>query len=62
MEGIMLHGNIDHLTLNEVERAWKAALITTAQAKDYLVRWNATPGRFTVASLMAGRIRLADKD
>jgi hypothetical protein len=50
-----------HMNLNDVENACRQGLMGMADVEAYLVAWNATPGRFTVATWRDGAIRQAVK-
>ena len=44
-------------TLNTIEQWYAAGLLSDSVVESWLALWNATPGRFSVASLSDGRIR-----
>jgi len=50
-----------HMNLNDVENAYRQGLVDMADVEAYLAAWNATPGRFTVATWRDGAIRQAVK-
>jgi len=50
-------GKFEHYSLNDMEKAYQNGQVTEEEVKEYLEKWNATPGRFTVAEFGDGAIR-----
>lgn len=46
-----------HLSLNQIEQAYRYGSVTDEQLDAYLKAWNETPGRFTFAYWQDGAIR-----
>ena len=53
--------SMKHMTLNEAERAYQNGIVSEADLEEYLKAWNDTTGRFTVATLSCGGVRMKDK-
>lgn len=52
---------LKHYSLAEIEQAYYRGLISTEDRDEYLMMWNAYPGRFTVARWEDGAIRQREK-
>jgi len=61
LERLFMQERLKTMSLQQVEDSYKWGSITDEELEQYLIDWNATPGRFTIAEWRDGAIRQRER-